>query len=576
MSAAQPPASGIRADIRNTLVRLTDAYRTMEIPARQYVLQYVVPSLLISLVAVAVYTLYDFPARVEYPLLILAVFAPIVALVYPRVLIARKRSEIDKKFFMFVTDATVLSMTNTNRIDIFRALANDDDYGALAEELRYLVALIETFNMSLDDACRQRSKHVSSELLSDFYSRLAYNVGAGQSIAEFLDDEQDAIRSEFTTKYTSDLERMSVMTELFMSIVLAAVFAIMFAAIIPFLTGAQPIVLLGTVIVIFLVLQVLFMFLVDTFSPDDPLWFQPSSLFVQRNRRMIYSLGGGISATILLSVPVATVLLGLGPVSADLLPYQIWVALPTTPLFVPGVYIWYVERQVERADKQFPSFIRGLGAIEGVKQTSTSNVLKTLREKDFGSLTPHIDSLYKRLNIRIDTDEAWHHFASETGSYLIQNFGGMYVGGRTMGGDPDQLGKVISRNFNTVLELREHRSQAGSTMTGMFYGLAVASAFSFFVCIEVIRLLIEIAAGLGTNQGVASTLLNAGIYDLPLIKLLIVGAIVVNAGLAAVIIQKARRRFMGGAVLHFVVIVWMCMLAGVVTHWAAVRYLSFG
>jgi len=91
------------------------------------------------------------------------------------------------------------------------------------------------------------------------------------------------------------------------------------------------------------------------------------------------------------------------------------------------------EQKVKVRDGEFPSFIRALGAVESVKQTSTGSVLESLRRKDFRALTDNVDALYKRLNMRIDDIRSWRLFAAETGSYLIQKFGDMYVVGRQMG-----------------------------------------------------------------------------------------------------------------------------------------------
>jgi len=60
------------------------------------------------------------------------------------------------------------------------------------------------------------------------------------------------------------------------------------------------------------------------------------------------------------------------------------VAIPVTPLLLPGWRMRQEEQKVKVRDGEFPSFIRALGAVESVKQTSTGSVLESLRRKDFG------------------------------------------------------------------------------------------------------------------------------------------------------------------------------------------------
>jgi flagellar protein FlaJ len=567
---------GIRIKtLREFFVSFLDAYRYMDIPVQRYILLYLGPAIILGIGAVGFAQVSTYPPTIMYALYGFGVFVPLVAMIYPRVLIARRANEINEKFHLFVTHLTIMSLTNINRVEIFRTLANEDEYGYLAEEMGRLTGLVDTWNMSLEDACRVRSKSVPSDILKDFYQRLAYNVGAGQAMSSFLVKEQSAIISQFSTSYEASLDRLSVIGELYLSIVLAAVFTVMFAVIAPFLTGSDPVVLIGGVLVAFLVLQVSFVFVVDAISPEDPVWFQPSALVIHRNQliHQLMVVAGVVSG--LLVIGVIAVFLGYTPLAPDTLPVQIYAAIPTTPFLVPGLYIFFMERRIIKADSQFPSFIRGLGAIESVKQTSTASVLQTLRKKDFGTLTKNIDALYKRLNVRIDDGEAWRYFAAETGSHLIQNFSDMYNFGRGKGGEPEQIGTIISQNFSEVLNLREYRGQSTSTLTGILYGITAASSFSFFVSIEVIRVLIDITDSVNLDTGVISSILNSGVYDVDILLAMIVAVVLINAAISSVIIRKVDRRYIGGATFHFVLLTWLGMLMGLVTEYVSQGYLTF-
>ncbi len=560
--------------VRETFIALLDAYRYMEIPFRRYILFYLLPSILIAVSGVSYALIANPPQMIRMPLIVFGAFAPLVALVYPRMLRARQSNALDEQFHLFVTHLTMLSLTNTNRVNLFRTIANEDEYGEIAKEMGRLIALIETWNMSLDDACRQRAKSVPSDLMSDFYERLAYTVGAGQQISDFLTNEQDAIIQDFATQYEANLDRMDVFAELYLSIVLSAVFAVMFAVIVPFLTGIAPEMIIGGTLVSFLVMEILFIFLIDLLSPEDPLWFQPDSMEIRRNRMVTVVLAWAIGLTLLIAIGLVLIYLGIVPLfDPDLIPTSLYPAIPTVPLLVPGVYIYVIESRLMAADAQFPSFIRGLGAVESVKQSSTANVLETLRQKDFGTLDPYINALYRRLKIRIDTQDAWRFFSAEIGSYLIQNFSDMYVQGREMGGDPATLGRIISQNMTEVLKLREYRQQVVSTMIGQLYGISVAASFSFFVSVEVVKILVDITSDVNVSEMPIQGLLNAGVYDVGIIYLLVMAAVVGNALISAFIIQRANRRYVGGVVLHFTIILWLSLLTGVAVEYMAAEYL---
>lgn len=558
---------------QQAVVSLLDAYRHMDMPLRKYLVIYLGGSMVLSALCLLYALFMDPPTMLRLPLLGGAVFAPATALVYPRVLLARQANALDEQFHLFVTHLTVMSLTNTNRVGLFRALAEEDEYGEISTEMGRLIGLIDTWNMSLDDACRQRSKQVPSDLMADFYERLAYNVGAGQQISDFLTSEHEAIIQDFATEYRANLDRMETFGELYISIVLSGVFAVMFGVIVPFITGADPLVVIGGIILVFIAIEILFVFLIDLLSPADPLWFQPSGIVVQRNRTILVLLA--LAGVAVLGLTGVVVLAWLGfPLLPDFIPTTLYPAIPTTPLLIPGLYIYHVEGKIKNADSHFPSFIRGLGAIESVKQSSTASVLRLLRRKDFGVLNPFIDALYRRLNVRVNTKEAWRYFSAEIGSYLIQNFSDMYVQARSMGGDPSTLGKIISQNMSEVLKLREHRKQVVSTMTGQLYGINIAASFSFFVGIEIIKVLLNITEEVDIDQAAIGQILNAGVYDIEVLTILIFGAVMANAMITAIIIQRSNRRYFWGTTLHFTLLMWLGYSTGLVVEYMASNYLT--
>jgi Archaeal flagella assembly protein J len=457
-------------------------------------------------------------------------------------------------------------MTNIERVEVFRTLAQVDEYGALAEEMGRITALVDTWNQSLDDACRRRSKRVSSELLSDFLERLAYTVGAGQSLDDFLLDEQESIIQEFVIRYESALSKLDVMKELYLSMMLSVTFILVFATVVPILIGAPPTLLMGGIILMFGMVQGGFLFVIHTVAPRDPVWLAPESDHSPIYRARVPLIVGAGLAVVLAGGALA-VGLGYTPVAPDVLPRPLYLAIPTTPLLFPGLVMRREGGQVTDRDEGFPSFIRALGGVESVKQTSTANVLESLRKKDFGALTTNIDNLYKRLQTRVDTEGSWRLFAAETGSYLIHKFGDMYVVGRRMGGEPRQLGQVISTNFNEVLKVREQRQQATTTFIGVVYGITAASLFSAFVGLGIAEQMLEITESVAGQSGdFIGSLFSTGNYDIATIELLLFGVVIINAVLSSLMIRITDRRHFVSGLTHFVLLVWTGALIAIGTQ----------
>ncbi len=554
---------------RSLLESLNMAYANMDMSASRYLLLIIAPAFAFFVGSGVAVLVLGLSLMVGLPVVMLGLLAMVVAIIYPKLAQDRKRKQIRQRFHLFLTHITVLSMTNINRVEIFRTLAEEDEYDALAEEMGHLVAMVDTWNQSLDDACRLRAKQTTSPLLTDFLERLAYTVGGGQRISDFLMDEQDTIIQQFVTRYEADLAKLDVMKELYMSMMLSVAFILVFAIVLPILIGTNPTLLIGGTIVMFSIVQVAFIYAIHVISPYDPIWYIEETEGTGPLNRIPRAMAIGIGCSVVLALVMIAAMLGYVPPIADRAPLPIMAAIPVTPLLLPGWRMRQEEQKVKVRDGEFPSFIRALGAVESVKQTSTGSVLESLRRKDFGALTANIDALYKRLNMRIDDIRSWRLFAAETGSYLIQKFGDMYVVGRQMGGDPKVLGQVISENQNEVLKVREQRQQATMTLIGVLYGITASAVFSFFVGLEVVEIMMDITSemNLGEQSDIAGSILNTEQYNIRTIEFLLILTIIINAGLSAVMIRLTDRGHMISALVHFVFLTWLGAVVAVVTQY---------
>lgn len=545
---------------------MVSAYREIGIPGRTYIFKFLAPAFLASLLFIII-SLTLLAGTIIAPLMwVLALVAPLVAIAYPRILIGQRVNEIDEQFHFFITHLTVLSLTSTSRIDIFRTIAEEEDYGYLAEEIGSLVALVDTWNMSLEDACRVRAKKTYSDVLSDFYEQVAYNVGSGQPLSEFLINEQSAFIKEYATKYEANMNQVEFYAEIFVSFILVSAFGVVFTLLLPFLTGVNPLLIVGGVLFGTSVMQIMFVFVIEAAAPEDYLWYSPEELETPTQRKIQFIFVGSLVGVFALSIVVALLGLGYLPIPSEKLPKYFYPTIPTIPLLIPGIYTYMAENQLVTIEGQFASFIRALGAIESVKQTSTKNVLRTLRNKDFGYLTEHIVSLYRRLNMGYKSEKSWRHFSAEIGSDLIKSFADMYTLGRNLGGDPETLGIVISENFNEVMSLRQKRDQTISTVTGQLYGITIAVSVAFFVGLEIIELMVGITAGMSLPP-VAAGLLNADVYNLVQLNALVFAAVLINSLVASLLIKRAQRAHTVGATLHFTLMVWVSFIGGYAVDW---------
>ncbi len=574
---------GLELTISQTLESLLQSYRRMGMPIGQYVSFILIPSLAFFLVTVVVAVLIDLPMSIRAPIPLLGLLAFAAALFYPKILLSQRKRQLNNRFHLMVTHMTVLATTNIDRMEVFRKLAQEEEYGELANEMHRVVQLVDTWNQSLDDALRRRAKEVPSETVSDFFDRLAYTLGAGQDLKDYLVTEQEQIIQNYSTVYESALDSLEVMKDLYLSMVLSMTFALVFAVVLPVLTGTDPTLTVSAVIVMYIFVQSGFFLAIRSMAPYDPLWYHPTDKSSPTDDRARKSYLAGISLSLILVLISFGGIFGFSPITlgmlipffGDPLPLPLYAVVPVTPLIIPGIVMRQEEQKVKARDEEFPSFIRALGATEGVKQSTTSKVLQSLRNKDFGALTPAINSLYKRLNMRIETAQAWRYFTAECRSYLIQTFSEMYLIGREMGGSPKVLGELIGENMNEVLQLRQQRKQATTTLIGLLYGITAASTFAFFIGLQVVNILADMSLDLDASANFdVGSLINTGVYNIPLIEFLLIIIIMFGAMLSSLMIRTIDGGHKMNTFMHFVLLSWIGALTAIATKWLVNVFLS--
>jgi len=561
---------------------LLESYRQMHIPLQRYLSFILLPAVGFFLVTLVIALVLDLPMMIRAPIPLLGFLAMAAAIFYPKILLSQRRQQLNNRFHLMITHMTVLATTKIDRMEVFRTLSQEEEYGELANEMHRIVELVDTWNQSLDDACRRRAKQVPSDTVSDFLDRLAYTLGAGQSLEDYLLSEQEQIIQNYTTVYEGTLDNLEVMKDLYLSMVLSMTFALVFAVVLPVLTGTDPTMTVSAVIVMYIFVQSGFYLAIRSMAPYDPVWFHPDDYPSEVENRIDRATYVGVGLTGLLFFVSLGGMFGVSPISLgdllfflDSVPLSMYAVIPVAPLLIPGLVIRQEEQRVKGRDEEFPSFIRALGATEGAKQSTTSMVLRTLRKKDFGALTPNVNDLYKRLNMRIEPSEAWRFFTADCRSYLIQTFSEMYLIGREMGGSPKQLGELIAQNMNVIKQLRQQRSQAATTLIGLLYGITSASTFAFFIGLQVVNILSSMSLSLSSNAGFdASTLINTGVYDIPLIEFLLIIVIMFGAMLSALMVRTVDGGHKANTYLHFVLLSWIGAVTSIATKWLVTQFIG--
>ncbi|AHG00422.1 flagellar assembly protein J [Halostagnicola larsenii XH-48] len=552
------------ANLSGSIIR---SYEEMELPAKYYVSGVLLPAFVVFIATIVVAAVANvlLVVRLLLPVLGLLIFA--TAIGYPRLAVDSRRIEMERRFHLLVIHMTVLSTTNIDRMEVFRQLAIEDQYGELADEIQRIVDLVDVWHLSLGDACRRRAKEVPSESVTDLFERLAYTLEAGQELDKFLLEEQEVLIEKYSTVYRQSLNNLDVIKDLYLSMIISMTFALVFAIVLPLLSGTNPTMTVSLVIVLFIFVQIGFFFVIQAVVPSDPIWYLEEGYRTKTKQRMLASTVVGFSLSLLFVFVMMLIFFEMIPplFPVHSIPLLLYMPIATLPMLVPGMVFWYEEKRTFKRDQEFPNFIRALGTTESAKQATTSEVLESLRSKNFGPLTEDIDNLYRRLNMRLSTEKSWRYFTGEANSFLIQKFSNMYLIGREMGGGPKRLGGLISTNMNAILNLREQRKQKVTTLIGVIYGISVAATFAQFIGLELAVML----SGFDIDTGgeiAAGSLIHTGQYDVPVLRYLMVLVLIFNAFISSLVLRVADGGHFGNSYLHFTALLWIGGATGALTQ----------
>lgn len=462
------------------------AYAALNMPPARYVAQFVIPLIGTGLGVVFILRLFA-PALFTgiFALLVWAipVFFAVLAAVYPYTVAEGKKNEINNNIHFFITHMGVLATANIPRGEIMRMLSEKKEYGALAEETRKIFTLVDSWNMSLAEACRFISKRTPSDIWADFLDRFAYSIESGEPLEVFLKNEQTVVMEDFSSVYRGALYEVENMKGLFNSMMMSVIFVVIFAILMPVITGIDATFLMGGAVFLVICIEIGFVYFIKAKAPTDPIWNK-----TKLETALSKSIKFGMPVSLIGCVVSLTVALF---VFGDL-PPAIIIAIAISPLIVVGYLVGRLEEKVKRRDDNFAAFIRSLGASTAARGGQVTETLRHLQSHDFGPLTQDIRQLYARLNLRVDDELAWSYFAADCGSNLIEKFSNMFVEGVKAGGKADQIGKIISENFLAIITLRKSRYQTAGNFKGMLYGLVAGMAFSLYVGVGIVGMLKKI------------------------------------------------------------------------------------
>jgi len=535
---------------------LFDILQRVGLTPKDYLLKYVLPALVISIVLTVISLTY-FTGFVKLLVLLIPLLILISAIAYPLIELDTQRIRINERLHIFITKFGVLSITDLDRKELIKILASEkEELGQLAEESRKIYVLIKRWNQSLAEACRFLAQRTPSSEFADFLDRMAYSLDSGEDLKDFLIKEQSIVMNDYAAFYKRALYTLDMFKEIYISAITSLAFFVTFAVIAPFIVHYDFVTAVTLAIFGFVVFEICLVYIIKQKMPSDRLWHTADILTAVDKKLRNYLI-----ISIILTLILMGVLLG-GKYIANIpqllnIPYQILVALGFTPLFLAGYVAKKEENLVKRKEYHFPGFLRSLGESVSAKGGGMTESLKYLSSHDFGPLTKDLERLYKRVAVRIDNQKAWKLFGVETCSYLIQLFSEMFERCVFLGGDAGKAAEIIGNNFRKIINLRKSKYQSVEQFAAIVYGLAGGLALALFASYGVAYMVNKLYSTLEIPEAMITIINIMAPGDLSIISYLMYGCLLVYSLISAYLIKVTDGGHPQVLLYHFVIMVWI-------------------
>jgi len=374
----------------------------------------------------------------------------------------REKRKIESELYFVITYMFGVATSFSSLEDMFGYVARSE-FKHCAQIFERIKVLARRWHIGFIRSIEVTARSVKSKLLQDFLERFSQMLKTGDPYDRFLVMEHEAYVAGFEAEYDRCLKSVENLSNAYSAIVTSVVFITIT------ITLTQALMSFGESkdVMMYFVLAIVAtvfasVFALHAVAPIDRFAYVNRELNIPKEfRRLNVILPAALTCS--LAAVILSVSLKLGP--------EWTVTMSFAPLMAVGVLTKRADDAILRRENAFPTFIRTLGSTAAITGYSTCRSLKLLLVRDFGILSAPVRNLYAKLAIGAEQGLCWRNLASQCGSEMIRIFSGIYSATTFLGGDPAEIGKMISRNMIRMIVMRAKRIQIANGIKSMIYPL---------------------------------------------------------------------------------------------------------
>jgi flagellar protein FlaJ len=148
--------------------------------------------------------------------------------IYPSILISSRASKIKDTLPFATMYLSTMAGTGTSLPQIFKSLAEVDEYGEVSNEAEKISRDIETFGMDVSKALERAAQRTPSDDFKELMWGMNHIITTGGSLRDFLQQRSEKLMDDYQRRIEEFSETLSLLVEMY--IVLVIVGSIIFTS----------------------------------------------------------------------------------------------------------------------------------------------------------------------------------------------------------------------------------------------------------------------------------------------------------------------------------------------------------
>ncbi|MFY1110530.1 MAG: archaellar assembly protein FlaJ [Methanosarcinaceae archaeon] len=390
---------------------------------------------------------------------------------------------ISDDMLFLLTYMAAISTADIERNRIFDNAGAQKEYEA-SVYFKQVHTLASKWGYEYAKACKYISQKMQDAYLAKFFGRMANILSSGEPEKNFLKHEKITREEIYSNEYERSVESLRKWTDGYTALMVSmtlVVTIILISVMIYDIGNIETLASMTVLLTIFTSCLALYIIYKATPAEKKIHKLQHRS----REQKQIELL--------------TRVLLPLGTLSISFLfihGTKVELILLAVPLFtLPiGILAMIDDRKIDERDSSFPAFVKTLGTLAGTAGITISSAMENLDRGNVGCLGRGVETLHLGLSMGIKTSLCWEKFVGETGSELINRSSKIFTDAVELGGDPAEIGSIVSSSSLAIVLLRMKRKMVSSGFRGLAIVLHGVMVGLLIFVMEIIRKFSELVS----------------------------------------------------------------------------------